>query len=99
MHLGNGAMTPECGLVALSAAVVGATAAVYAAKQRGLSNPQVRMAGVFGAAVFAAQLFNVQILPYSSVHLIGGVFLAWALGPPLGLLTMSGLLLLQAISL
>ncbi len=49
--------------------------------------------------MFAAQLFNVQILPYSSVHLIGGVLLAWTLGPAIGLLTMSGILTLQAVLL
>jgi cobalt/nickel transport system permease protein len=53
-------------------------------------------AAALGALVFAAQMFNVQVLPYSSVHLIGGVLLAWVLGPAAGLLTMSVILALQA---
>jgi cobalt/nickel transport system permease protein len=56
-------------------------------------------AAALGSAVFAAQSFNVQILPFSSVHLIGGVLLAWVLSPPLGVLTMTGILTLQALLL
>ena len=48
-------------------------------------------AAALGAAVFAAQMFNVQVLPFSSAHLIGGVLLAWMLGPAIGLLTMTGI--------
>src|SRR5665213_1009462 len=99
MHLGNGAITPECGAIALAAAAAGAGAAIASARACGLDRAQSRTAGALGAAVFAAQLFNVQVLPYSSVHLIGGVLLAWTLGPAVGLLTMSCILALQALLL
>ena len=99
MHLGNGAITPECGLVALGVAAVGGAIAFYSARAAGVDRAQARTAGALGAVVFAAQLFNVQIVPFSSVHLIGGVLLAWVLGPSLGLLTMAGILTLQAIVL
>jgi cobalt/nickel transport system permease protein len=99
MHLGNGAITPECGAIALAAAAAGAGVAIASARACGLDRAQARTAGALAAAVFAAQLFNVQVLPYSSVHLIGGVLLAWTLGPAIGLLSMSGILALQAVLL
>ena len=58
-----------------------------------------RTAAALATAVFAAQLFNVPILPFSSAHLIGGVLLAWVLGPPLGLVCMTIVLTLQAVLL
>jgi cobalt/nickel transport system permease protein len=99
MHLGNGAITAECGVVALSVAAVGAGTAIWMARACGVDRARARTAGALGAAVFAAQMFNVQILPFSSVHLIGGVLLAWVLGPPLGALTMMAVLTLQAVLL
>ena len=56
-------------------------------------------AAALGIAVFAAQMFNVQVMPFSSAHLIGGVLLAWALGPPLGLLMMTAILAIEAVIL
>lgn len=99
MHLGNGAITPECAAVTLGVAAIGAGVAVAAASRSGLDRDRVRTAAALGAAVFAAQMFNVQVLPFSSVHLIGGVLLAWMLGPAIGLLTMTGILALQAVLL
>jgi cobalt/nickel transport system permease protein len=99
MHLGNGAITAECGVVALGVAAAGAGIAFWAARTRGVSRSRARLAGALGAAVFAAQMFNIQIAPFSSVHLIGGVLLAWMLGPALGVLAMAGILSLQALLL
>lgn len=99
MHLGNGAITPECGIVALGAAAAGAAVAYGVARAAGTDSARARTAGALGAAVFAAQMFNVPVLPFSSVHLIGGVLLAWALGPTLGFLTMAAVLTLQAVTL
>jgi cobalt/nickel transport system permease protein len=72
---------------------------IVAARAAGSDRAQIRTAGALGAAVFAAQLFNLPILPYSSAHLVGGALLAWALGPALGLLSMSVVLTLQALLL
>lgn len=99
MHLGNGAITPECGIVALGAAAAGAAVAYGVARVAGPEPGKARTAGALGAAVFAAQMVNVPVLPFSSVHLVGGVLLAWALGPALGLLIMSAVLTLQAVAL
>jgi cobalt/nickel transport system permease protein len=99
MHLGNGAITPECGAVALGVAALGVGAAFVGTRVLGVPPKRAYTAAALGTAVFAAQSFNVQILPFSSVHLIGGVLLAWALSPALGALTMTGILSLQALLL
>jgi cobalt/nickel transport system permease protein len=99
MHLGNGAVTPECGLFALGAAATSAVVAVAVARSKPLGRNAKFTAAALGAAVFAAQMFNVQIVPFSSVHLIGGVLLAWTLGPPLGVLLMTAILALEAVLL
>jgi cobalt/nickel transport system permease protein len=95
MHLGNGAITPECGLFALGAAATSTVVALAVARSKPLDRNATYTAAALGAAVFAAQMFNVQIVPFSSVHLIGGVLLAWTLGPPLGLLMMAAILGLE----
>ena len=99
MHLGNGAITPECGLVAMGIAATSAGIAVLAVRNRPLDRRAALTAGALGAAVFAAQMFNVQVWPFSSVHLIGGALLAWTLGSSLGLLLMTGILMIQALTL
>ena len=99
MHLGNGAVTPGCALMGLSAAGIGVCAAGLMLRRTGLDRPRLLTAGVLGAAVFAVQAINVPILPFASAHLVGGVILAWVLGAPLGILTMTMVLLMQAVLL
>lgn len=96
MHLGNGAITPECGLFALGVAAASTGIAIFAARSKPLDRGTVFTAAALGAAVFAAQMFNVQIGAFSSVHLIGGVLLAWTLCPRLGLAIMTAVLALEA---
>jgi cobalt/nickel transport system permease protein len=98
MHLGNEAITPECAAVAFGAAGVGLGIAALAAR-RDISSNKLALAGALGALVFAAQAVNVPILPGSSAHLVGGVLLAWALGPGLGAWVMTFVLAIQALAL
>jgi cobalt/nickel transport system permease protein len=99
MHLGNGAITPACAAVTCSVAAVGVGVAVAAARKVEVDRGRIATAGALGAAVFAAQMINVPVLPFSSAHLVGGVLLAWALGPALGVLTMATILVVQAFLL
>ncbi len=99
MHLGNGAITPECGLYALGAAATSTAIALLVARSKPLDRNTTFTAAALGVAVFAAQMFNVQVMPFSSAHLIGGVLLAWAVGPPLGLLMMTAILAIEAVIL
>lgn len=99
MHLGNGALTPEC--AALSAAVAAAGlgfAAAHACRAPRRAGDWLA-AGAWGGAIFAAQMINVPVLPFSSGHLVGGVLLAVVLGPGRGALTTAIVLALQALLL
>lgn len=59
---------------------------------------KVAEAGVMGAFVFAAQMINFAIPGTgSSGHLCGGLLLAAVLGPCLGFLTLSAVLLVQCL--
>jgi cobalt/nickel transport system permease protein len=80
----------------LGAAATSTAIALVVARSKPHDRNTTFTAAAIGAAVFAAQMFNVQIMPFSSAHLIGGVLLAWALGPPLGLLMMSAVLAIEA---
>src|SRR5262245_56632288 len=112
MHLGNGAITPECVAITISAASAGLGLCAWSARRSltrsvsegsGAARPslalRVSIAAALGAFIFAAQAVNVPILPGISAHLVGGVLLAWALGPAVGALTMALVLALQALLL
>lgn len=111
MHLGNGAITPECVAITLSAASAGLGLCAWSARRETMvtrrvseggattDGPSLSMAAGLGAFIFAAQAVNVPILPGVSAHLVGGVLLAWVLGPAIGGLTMALILVLQAILL
>ena len=97
MHLGNGAITTECALLTIGAAATGLSVAAVELRRRTPARSQVLLAAGLGAFVFAAQAINVPVLPASSAHLVGGMLLAWILGPSLGLWTMAVVLSLQAL--
>jgi cobalt/nickel transport system permease protein len=99
MHLGNAALTPECAVITLGAAAGGLGLAAFAARREPVSSQKLALAGALGLLVFAAQAINVPILPGTSAHLVGGVLLAWTLGPGLGAWTMAVVLLVQALAL
>jgi len=94
MHLGNGAITPECVALTYSAAAAGLAMSVTAL--RGVKGEKLLLAATLGCAVFAAQAINVPITGGMSAHLVGGVLLAACLGPGLGAWTMAMVLTLQA---
>ena len=98
MHLGNEAITPECAFLAGGIAASGLAIAVAAVRRSPISRDKMILAGALGSLVFAAQAVNVPLLPGISAHLVGGVLLAWALGPALGSLTMAVILAVQALA-
>lgn len=99
MHLGNGAITPGCAVLTYGAAAAGLGTAAFALRRTGLDRSQSLTAGAQTAAIFAAQLVNVPVLPFSSAHLVGGVLASWVLGPALGALSMAVVLTGQALLL
>lgn len=99
MHLGNGAVTPECAAVTLAAAGAGLAVAGWALRRSPIDRQRWLTAGAVSGTLFAAQMVNVPVLPFASAHLVGGVLAAWVLGPALGALAMSVVLLTQAFVL
>jgi cobalt/nickel transport system permease protein len=101
MHLGNGAITPECVALTYGIAAVGLGGFVLHGKTRSESFTanKLTLAAAMGCAIFAAQAINMPMASGISVHLVGGAILAWTLGPALGACTMAAVLLLQALLL
>jgi cobalt/nickel transport system permease protein len=97
MHLGNGAITPECALLTIGGAAAGLAAAAVSLRKLESPRGKLLLAGGLGALIFAAQAINVPVWPGISGHLVGGVLLAWALGPGLGAWTMALILAVQAL--
>jgi cobalt/nickel transport system permease protein len=95
MHLGNGAITPECALWTLAAGGAGLAAVAWADRQP-WTLERLGKAVAWGTLVFGAQAINVPLAWGSSAHLVGGVLLAVVLGPALGAWTMAAVLALQA---
>jgi cobalt/nickel transport system permease protein len=99
MHLGNGAITPECVALTAGAAAAGLSASAAAIRTAKLTPDKLLMAVGLGCLVLAAQAINVPVAPGISAHLVGGVLLAWLLGPGLGAWTMALVLAVQAMLL
>ena len=97
MHLGNEAVTLECAAFGCAVASLGVGYSGWLARRATQSS--LLKAAALGSLVFAAQMLNVPVLAIASAHFVGGVLLAELLGPALGVLTMSTVLLLQAVLL
>jgi cobalt/nickel transport system permease protein len=99
MHLGNGAITPECAAIAFGAAAAGLATSAASLRRSGVTRDKLLLAGVMGTLVFAAQAINVPVASGISAHLVGGVLLAAVLGPALAAWTMAIVLAVQALAL
>jgi len=58
---------------------------------------RIPLLGVLGAFVFAAQMVNFPVGPGASGHLLGGALLAATIGPWAASITMTAILLIQAL--
>jgi cobalt/nickel transport system permease protein len=98
MHIPDGFLSNQ---VAVSLNVVSGASVLYAARQVkvDISGRAVPIMGMLAAFVFAAQMLNFPVLGGTSGHLIGGSLLAILLGPMAGLLTMTTVVLAQALFL
>lgn len=98
MHVSNHLISPEVSIVGGVVAALLIGVAVIKTHKEQPSSKRLTLAGILGAFVFAAQMFNFPIGALGcSGHLVGGVLLAAMLGPWLGFLTLSGVLTLQAL--
>ena len=95
MHLGNGAVTPACAVYALAVAGVGMGVGAILARKTGA--PEPKKFALATALIFAAQTFNVPIIPAASGHVLGGFLLASLFGGGWGAIGMTLILALQSI--
>lgn len=96
LHIANGIINaPVSLLFALCAAA--AVALCVARARRDLDDRLVPMAGLVAAFVFAVQMLNFPVLPGVSGHLLGGALAAVLVGPWLGALCVSVVLVVQAL--
>ncbi len=97
MHMSDALISPSVG-GAMLAASLGTT--VYCARvaAREADERKVPMMGVLGAFIFAAQMINFAIPGTgSSGHLTGGLLLSILLGPHCAFLTVTSILVVQAL--
>lgn len=98
MHMADALLSPATGGVmwAVSAGAIAYSAAKV--KKLDLEDKKIPVMGVMGAFVFAAQMINFTIpTTGSSGHIGGGILLAALLGPFPAFLTISAVLLIQAL--
>jgi len=72
---------------------------LYSAKKAEASTTanRIPLLGVLGAFVFAAQMVNFPVGPGASGHLLGGALLAATIGPWAATITMTAILMVQAL--
>jgi cobalt/nickel transport system permease protein len=64
---------------------------------RTLDERSVPLMGIIAAFIFAAQMFNFQVVGGTSGHLLGGVLAAVLLGPWAGTIVMASVIAVQAL--
>ena len=97
MHMADALVSPVVGGL-FWAAAAGAIACCSARVRRDADDRKVPLMGVLGAFVFAAQMINFTIpATGSSGHLGGGLLLAILLGPSAAFLTLTSVLMVQAL--
>jgi cobalt/nickel transport system permease protein len=96
MHISNGIINGPVSLLYAAIAVGLLALCLYRARQD-LSDRLAPMAGLVAAFIFAAQMINFPVLPGVSGHLLGGALAATLVGPWVGALCVSVVLLVQAL--
>jgi cobalt/nickel transport system permease protein len=96
MHIPDGLLDPT---VAAATGALGAAGLLYAVRrlERQLGDRTTVLMGTMSAFVFAAQMVNFPVASGTSGHLIGGVLAAVLLGPWLGVIVVSVVLVVQCL--
>lgn len=91
-------VSPAVAAVAAAAAVVLVAVGVRKVSRSNNERNMIPIMGVMGAFVFAAQMLNFAVPGTgSSGHIVGGILLAAVLGPWAAYLTLTSVLLIQAL--
>jgi cobalt/nickel transport system permease protein len=96
LHIGNGIIDGRVSVAAAGLAAA-AFAACVARGRRDLDDRLAPMAGLVAAFIFAVQMLNFPVLPGVSGHLLGGALAALLVGPWVGALCVSVVLIVQAL--
>lgn len=96
MHAPDGFLEPQ---VAVAAALISAAALWLCLRRAGqtMGDRQIPLAGLAAAFVFAAQMFNFPVASGTSGHLLGGALAAILLGPWIGAVVVSVVVVVQAL--
>jgi len=98
MHMANELLSVPvaAGTCAIAAGGLGL---ICKAAKRVLVSEKLALMGVLGAFVFAAQMVNFQLpaMPGTSGHIVGAVLLAVILGPHLGAIVISSVVIIQCL--
>jgi cobalt/nickel transport system permease protein len=96
LHIGNGIINAPVS-VAFAALAAVAVAVCVARGREDLDDRLAPMAGLVSAFIFAVQMLNFPVLPGVSGHLLGGALAALLVGPWVGALCVSVVLVMQAL--
>lgn len=96
MHAPDGFLNAGTAIAtgAISAGTIGL--ALKQAKHR-LTEKQVPLAGIAAAFIFAAQMFNFPVVAGTTGHLLGGALAAILLGPHVGAIVVTIVVVIQAL--
>jgi cobalt/nickel transport system permease protein len=96
MHISNGLIDAPVAAAFAAFAVAALTFCVLRAR-RDLDERLAPMAGLVAAFIFAVQMLNFPVLPGVSGHLLGGALAALLVGPWVGALCVTVVLVVQAL--
>ena len=96
MHMSDGLLNAPVSVVFLVIAAVGVGFALVKARAD-LDDRTAPMAGLVATFIFAVQMINFPILPGASGHLLGGALAAILVGPWVGALCVTIVLVVQAL--
>jgi cobalt/nickel transport system permease protein len=96
VHVPDGFLDPATS-VATGAVALGVVAVAVRRAERELDERTAPLAGLTAAFVFAAQMMNFPVAAGTSGHLIGGALTAVLVGPWTAVLSMTVVLLVQAV--
>lgn len=96
MHIPDGFLSLPISAVAWLLTIVGLYLAIGKA-QKDIDERLIPLAGIIAAFIFAAQMINFPVAGGTSGHAIGATLAAIVLGPWLGILAMTAVVVTQAI--
>ncbi|KUL33370.1 energy-coupling factor ABC transporter permease [Actinoplanes awajinensis] len=96
MHIANGIVNGPVSAIFVVFAVAVLAVCVWKA-QADLDDRLAPMAGLVAAFIFAVQMLNFQVLPGVSGHLLGGTLAVILVGPWVGALCVSTVLIVQCL--